>query len=131
MELPPFTRPLRLVPDAEAWTMPPWAWSPSAWARDIRRSMLDVRGVHRLLHAASLPEAELRHMGAAPSMLGYLPEDASMISEAVVIPVLGRIVLDQIFNSGAGFQGPRWDDSPVQRAMVAAYGRLTIEEFFS
>lgn len=125
VEHEPFTRPLRLVPDAEAWVMwpPRLPLTPMTWRRG-GYGVLDKRAVHRLLHAANLPESELLHMGATRDMLDT---SSRFVWEADVAPVLGRIVLDAAFNVIGG----KWTGSDVHWAMARRYGEDVIEEFFS
>jgi hypothetical protein len=87
---PPFLAPLTYINDEEAWTagvfsleLPPWSRSDSNLAR---------HGVHWLLRAARLPEAELLHMGATRAMLSA--EATTPLAVRWVAPLLGRIAWD-------------------------------------
>ena len=109
--------------------MPPWAASDAAWQRS-GSGLVDVRGAHRLLHAANLPEAELRHMGATRSMLASADDDparAMWVRVANLAPLLGRIVWDHKY----GAAGQRWENRDTDRMMAKVAGQQVIEEFFS
>jgi hypothetical protein len=119
MSYPPFTRPLP-TPTC------PMAWSDGHWDATWWRATntIDRGGVHALLRAAGLPEAELLHMGASRAMLRPGSDPLPM---KWVAPLLGRIVLDRQFDQHGG----RFQSNCGSRVQVKLLGMQVIEEWFT
>jgi hypothetical protein len=102
------------------------AWSDGqrdgTWWRAI--NTIDRGGVHALLRAAGLPEAELLHMGASRAMLRPGSDPLPM---KWVAPLLGRIVLDRQFDQHGG----RFQSNCGSRVQVKLLGMQVIEEWFT
>jgi hypothetical protein len=102
------------------------AWSDGqrdgTWWRAI--NTIDRGGVHALLRAAGLPEAELLHMGASRAMLRPGSDPLPM---KWVAPLLGRIVLDRQFDEHGG----HFQSNCGSRVQVKLLGMQVIEEWFT
>lgn len=106
----------------------PLAWHgglrrPPTWARDPELLLLDTASVHVLLRAAGLPRAELMFMGWGDWALSA--SAPATISERLVAPLLGRIVLDASMGSAIGLA---WSDA--QFSVATAAGQRVLERYF-
>lgn len=117
MDLAPFDPPLTESECRLAWRG--GLRRPPTWARDPALLLVDTAGVHALLRAAGLPREELLHMGWGAWALG--PSAPLTISERVVAPLLGRVVLDTR-------HGAPWTQDMLRDATAA--GQLVLERWF-
>jgi hypothetical protein len=88
---------------------------------------LDAAGVHALLRAAGLPEAELRHMGAGRAVL---EPETPWIAERLALELLGRIAFDAEAAIGGVGWGYAWLGDGAQRARAAQLGAQAVRRWF-
>ncbi len=110
--------------NASAHRLDPAAWRGGVWRAPlwVRRAddKIDAAGLHALVRSAGLPRVELLHMGWPQYLLG---DGLCWAPAARVAPLLGRLVLDSIYN----VEGGAWPDRADE---ADSWGLLLIEAHF-
>ncbi len=103
--------------DSAAWRGGVWRAPSWDWRADGK---IDAAGLHALVRSAGLPRVELLHMGWPQYLLG---DGLCWAPAERVAPLLGRLVLDGIYNT----EGGAW---PARADEASALGLAVIEKHF-